>query len=651
MKEDKSFFIVENIDSGRHSSLWWVEESFNPDLTLGDYQRPEFLSLSLSTRKLKLFLLLMLLGIFFLLARSFYLQLVKGDYYFFLAESNRLRTNYIQAQRGVVYDRQNKVLVKNISGFSLLITPADLPKNKADRKKILLGVAEIAGLNLSNIEEKLVKANQYYFQPLTIKTGINYEQAMTLKIASADLMGVSLEIDAWRKYLAGNGFSHLLGYVGKISQEEYEQKKADYLLSDNIGKAGLEKYYETDLKGKRGERRVEVDALGREKKIISQIPAVAGSDLVLSVDADLQNKIYQILAKHLSKSQVGAVIVSNPQNGEILALADYPSYDNNLFSVGISEADYQAIINDQRNPLFNRSISGEYPSGSTIKPVIASAALEEKVVNRHTSFNSLGGIWVADKWFFPDWKSGGHGITNVIKALAESVNTYFYYLGGGYGDFIGLGVERIAKYLKLFGLGEKLGIDLPSEKGGLIPTPEWKWRTKNEQWYIGDTYHLSIGQGDLLVTPLQVNSYTATIANGGTIYQPHLVKEISHPDGTQELIMPKVIKKDFISPENIGIVREGMRQAALSGSARGLLGLPVTVAAKTGTAQWNRNKKNHAWLTAFAPYENPTLAITVLVEEGGEGSVTALPIAREVIDYWFRENLDFSQPKQLDKVF
>ena len=286
-------------------------------------------------------------------------------------------------------------------------------------------------------------------------------------------------------------------------------------------------------------------------------------------------------------------------------------------------------------PLFFRSISGEYPSGSTIKPVLASAALEEKIIDRHTSFNSVGGLWVGGRWFFPDWKAGGHGLTNVIKAIAWSVNTYFYYIGGGYGDFQGLGVERIGKYLKLFGLGETLGLDLPGESAGFVPTAEWKKKEKNEAWYIGDTYHLSIGQGDLLVTPLQVNSYTATIANGGRIYRPHLVKGIIAAAGQGEPLASQVIREKFISSQNLEIVRQGMRQTVVAGSAASLNGLSVPAAGKTGTAQWNSNKKNHAWFTGFAPFDQPDFCLTVLVEEGGEGSSLAVPIAREIMQYWF----------------
>ncbi|MEK7167509.1 MAG: penicillin-binding protein 2 [Patescibacteria group bacterium] len=629
------FFIVENIESGRKDSLSWVEESFGQDSFSGE--KTEFLSLSLSEKKLRFFLGLIFLGLAVLLGKSFYLQVVKGGEYFSLAENNRIRTHYVKAQRGIVFDREGQVLVKNLSGFSLLVMPSELPKKPEERQKVLDVISQIAGVTKEEIAEK-IKEDVYYYQPQVIKTGIGYEKAMALKILSADLPGVSLEVDSWRQYVFGSSLSQILGYVGKINEEEYSSQREEYLLSDNIGKTGLEKYYEKGLKGVHGRKKIEVDALGREKKIIAQIDPVNGSDLVLALDVGLQNKIYQVLEEKFKGKKSASVIVSNPQNGEILALVDYPSYDNNLFAVGISQADYQKLLNNEMKPLFMKSIAGEFPSGSTIKPVIASAGLQEKVVTPSTSFNSTGGLRVG-QWFFPDWKSGGHGLVNIHSAIAQSVNTYFYYLGGGYGDFQGLGVERLAKYLKLFGAGEILGIDLPGERSGFVPSKEWKEKTKKEVWYIGDTYHLSIGQGDLTVTPLQINSFTSTIANGGKIYVPHVLMGILNPDGTKEAVMPEILREDFIDAGNLKAVRDAMRQAVTLGSARSLNVLPVEVAGKTGTAQWNTKKPNHAWFTGFAPFNDPDFCITVLVEQGGEGSSAATPVAKEVMEYWFnRQN-------------
>lgn len=624
-----------NLTNNRYSNDW-VESSFTA--SQNSFGSSQYLNLGLSKKRLFLFLLFIIIGIVLLFGRSFYLQVIQNSYYHNLAEDNRTKVKYSRAQRGIIYDREGNILVRNISGFSLLITQADLPDNQDGRDKLISEVADIAGIGPQEIEERLQSAKKYFWQPVVIKTGISYNQAMKLKIESVDLPGVSLEVDNWRHYNYASSTAHMMGYVGKINAEEYKAYRDDYLLSDNIGKAGLEKYYESNLRGTHGEKRIEVDSFGREKKIITDTSPISGDDLVLTIDIGLQEKIDQILDKQINETKSAVVLVSNPQNGEILALVDYPSYNNNLFATGISTEDYQILLEDDKKPLFFRAIAGEYPSGSTIKQIVAAAALQERIVDRYTTFNSVGGLWYGGQWFFPDWRAGGHGLTNVIKAIADSVNTYFYYIGGGYGDFKGLGIEKLTEYMRLFGLGEKLGIDLPGEKPGLVPDKAWKTQVKGEPWYIGDTYHLAIGQGDILVTPLQVNSYTATVANGGKIYRPHLVKEIIYSNSDRkELIMPEIVRQDFISKSNLDIVREGMRQTVLSGSARSLSLLPVPVAGKTGTAQWHSQKENHAWFTAFAPYDKPTFAITVLVEEGGEGSSIAVPIARDILNYWFSE--------------
>ncbi len=633
-KEDL-FFIAENIDSGQRSSLDWVEESGPWGSLLG--LEAQFLTLSLTKKKLTWFLAFILVGVSLLLARNFYLQIVKGGDYYNLAENNRLRVKYVKAHRGIIYDRNGKPLVQNVSGFSLMITPADLPKDQTQKDEVIKKVSEISGLSLDDINNQINSANKYYYQPIVIKTGIAYDQAMSLKIASSDLPGVSLNNDYWRQYFFGPQFSHLLGYVGKISPDEYENNNQNYLLSDNIGKTGLEKEYESYLRGQPGIQKVEIDALGQEKKIISETPFIPGDDLILTIDSDLQNKLYQIMDDKLKGSKAAVAIATDPRDGEVLAMVDYPSYDNNLFAAGISSTDYNKLLSDPMKPLYARSFLGEYPSGSTVKPVMATGALEQGIVTADTSFLSNGGLRLG-QWFFPDWKAGGHGQTALFKAIAMSVNTYFYYIGGGYGDFKGLGLVLIDKYLTLFGLGAKTGIDLPSENKGLVPTADWKKKTTGESWYIGDTYHLSIGQGYLLVTPIQVNNYNSAIANGGTLFSPRLAMGVVHPDGTKEFFKPKVLGSNLASSSTLATVRRAMRETILTGSGRSLSTLSVEVAGKTGTAQWNTNKENHAWFNAFAPYQNPTFSITVLVEEGGEGNVIAAPIAKDAIDYWFTKN-------------
>jgi len=316
-----------------------------------------------------------------------------------------------------------------------------------------------------------------------------------------------------------------------------------------------------------------------------------------------------------------------------LALVSLPSFDNNDFSGGISKEKYSGYVNDPNAPLFNRAFGGNYPSGSTIKPVMAAAALQEGVITSNTSFLSNGGLRVGP-WFFPDWQAGGHGITNVRKSLAQSVNTFYYYIGGGYDKFEGLGVDRIEEYLKKFHFSEALGIDLPGEVDGFVPSRLWK-EQKNEKWYVGDTYNLSIGQGDLLVTPLQIAVMTSFFANGGTMYKPHVVKTLTDPVTKQkEEIKSIVLAQNMVRKDVIDTVRLGMKDCAEAGSCRRLALLPFTSAGKTGTAQWNKNKANHAWFTSFAPFENPEIVVTVLVEEGEEGSRIAAPIAYEFYRWW-----------------
>jgi len=376
--------------------------------------------------------------------------------------------------------------------------------------------------------------------------------------------------------------------------------------------------------------------MGRKKNIISEEAGRPGRDLVLAIDLDLQRQAERALKDELRAAgkKRGSVIVLEPQTGEVLALVSEPAFDANLFARGISSDELAKLQNDPERPLFPRAIAGTLPSGSTFKLAVASAALEEGIVTPNTTVLSTGGISIG-KSFFPDWKAGGHGPTNVTKALAESVNTFFYAVGGGYDKIDGLGVDRIVSYARKFGLGAPLGLDLASEGSGFLPSKQWKKEAKGESWYVGDTYHLAIGQGDITVTPLQIAVMTAVVANGGKLVQPHVVDALTSSDGGRQTVAPKVLDPQVVSSKTINVVRQGMRQAVTQGSARALAGLPVAVAAKTGTAQWNNNKPNHAWFTSFAPYNDPKIVVTVAIEEGGEGSVTAAPVASRIIQWYF----------------
>ncbi|MBE3141656.1 MAG: penicillin-binding protein 2, partial [Thermoplasmata archaeon] len=325
----------------------------------------------------------------------------------------------------------------------------------------------------------------------------------------------------------------------------------------------------------------------------------------------------------------------------ILGLVSLPAYDDNLFARGIQKEEYDQLLKDPYKPLFNRVISALYEPGSTIKPLVAAGALQDGVITAKTTISDPGVISIQNQYNpaitynFPDWKPGGHGMVNVYKAIEQSCDIFFYAVGGGWQNIKGLGVDRLNKWYAKFGMGQKTGIDIPGEQDGFIPTPEWKEKTKKESWYQGDTYHISIGQGDLTVTPLQLLNYTAAMANGGTFYKPHLVSKIQTADGQMvKTIAPEVIAKDVVSGENLAVSREGMRLVASAGTGRLLSDLPVPSAGKTGTAQ-NPHGEPHSWFISFAPYDNPQIAIVVMVENAGEGHEYALPVTKEILNYYF----------------
>jgi len=636
----------------------WVEETWVLSGEQTQKNVGEFIGITTSQRKIKIISLVIFLFLAILFLRNGYLQIWRGQDFRLLAEDNRLRLKPIIAERGIIYDRNFNPLVTNIPSFNLMLTPQDLSQNNnEERIKTLEKISSLSGLDVSILEEKLKNNKGYSFQSINLVENLNYEKAMSLIISGATIPGLNIEQVYTRLYLYApniekttstsnmaqttstvDSLAHILGYTGKINKEEL-QIHSSYLLTDYVGKTGLEKQYETTLRGVYGQKATEVDAMGKEKNVVKISPPEVGKNLILSLDLDFQSKLEEITINYLKRfnKKKAVAILLDPNNGEILAFVNLPSFNNNLFVNGISEEDYKKLITDENSPLFSRGWSGLYPSGSTIKPLYASAALNEKVIDKNTVILSNGGIQI-DRWFFPDWKAGGHGVTDVRKAIAESVNTFFYLIGGGYNNFTGLGLDRMISYLKKFNFGSTLGIDVPGEASGFIPSRQWKLDTKKEQWFIGDTYNLSIGQGDLLVTPLQIASLTATIANGGTIYQPHFVKASVDPSNnvTKE-VTPVVLRNKIISDNYLKTIREGMRQTVTVGSARMLAGLTIPVAGKTGTAQWSKNADNHAWFTSFAPFDNPQVVLTVLVEEGGEGSAVAVPIAKDFFS-WYEKN-------------
>ena len=420
-------------------------------------------------------------------------------------------------------------------------------------------------------------------------------------------------------------------------------------MTDNIGKDGLEKYYENYLRGIPGRTEVIKDATGikRGDKVLSE--PKAGNSLILNIDADLQQKTYEALEASIKNigAKKGAAVALDPRNGAVLALVSYPAYDNNLFSGGISQKDFSMLQNDSSQPLFNRVIASKYPTGSTIKPFLDCGALQENLISPDKLINDPGYILVHSQ-FDPSvsYRFAGvtpHGLVDMRKALAVSSNIYFFTIGGGYGDQQGLGPGRIKKYLDLFGWENKTGIDLPGEFKGFVPSPSWKKETKNENWWDGDTYNLSIGQSDLQVTPLQVAVAYGAIANGGTLYKPQIVQKIVDTTTQETTIIqefkPEVLNSNFIDPKNIQIVREGMRDGVEKayGGSYYLHDIPVTAAGKTGTAETNKDGFFNTWSTSFAPYDNPEIVFVTTIE-GVQGLRSAtLPVARDVLDWYFTD--------------
>ncbi|MSU75292.1 MAG: penicillin-binding protein 2 [Candidatus Magasanikbacteria bacterium] len=630
----------------------WTEEAFDIEdgvaRGLGINHTKRFLGNAVSIRRLYAFMSIIILCFFFIFGRLIYLQMLRGTWYREVAEENRLRLSPIPAERGIIYDRFNHELVENVPQFTLTITPENLPRGNRERAEIVARLSTVSGVSPEEIATLLERYRSSGYERLVLKDNLDYTTALQLYVQNSDLSAVSVDSGMKRQYaetvsttVSGTAplesLGHVLGYVGKLNNEEIIRLHSQgYLLSDSLGKTGLEKTYETILRGIYGRKKIEVNATGKEQTVLAIDPPVPGNNLILTIDARAQGYLEKLIRK--SSAQSGhrriAAVAMDPRNGEILALVNLPTFNNNDFSGGISVAEYKQYLDDPDHPLFNRVIAGTYPPGSTVKLVVAAAALEEGIIAPETTINSTGGIQTGDH-LFKDWLAGGHGSTNVIKAIAWSVNTFFYYVGGGYQNFVGLGVDRLTAYMRRFNIAAITGIDLPGERPGFLPSKQWKKQVKGENWFLGDTYNLSIGEGDLLVTPLQVAVWTAAVANGGKVMQPHIGQRFVNP--ISHLVTPISFKEALdteINPAFLAVVRQGMRSCVTLGSCQKLKLLPFATGGKTGTAQWNHNKPNHAWFTSFAPYDQPQIVVTVLVEEGGEGSVSALPIARDFLAWW-----------------
>ena len=576
--------------------------------------------------------ILVLLGV-----RVFFLNVVRGAYYQDVAVRNSVRNVLLAAPRGLIFDRYGKQLVRNVPSMELIAMPADLPKSEEERRALIEHLRSFIAFDSDEWAASIQSAGGTFSSPLVLKFALTQDEALIFSARAAEFPGISLERSAVREYQDGLIFSHILGYEGKIRKEELAEH-ADYLPIDSIGKQGIEKSYESALRGKRGADRVEVDSRGVIKKELGVFDPEPGNDLILNIDSDLQKKLFDSLNATLEKVGLrkGAAVALDPRDGSVLALVSLPSFDNNLFAGGIDSSNYAALIGDDSLPLFNRVLAGEYPPGSTIKPFLASAALSEGVVTPSTQIESRGGITVAG-FSFGDWKA--HGFTDIRHAIAVSSDVYFYSVGGGYGNIRGLGMGKMNEYEHLFGFGSETGIDIPGEKKGFLPTSEWKEEKVGEPWYIGDTYHAAIGQGFVLATPMQLVNATAAVANGGTLWKPRTVGQIRFHDGTLQAVAPEVLRRNIIDPSILKTVREGMRMTVTEsvGTAQSLANLPIAVAGKTGTAQFGTEKKTHGWFESFAPYEHPTIALVVLVEGQENEGYFAVPVTKDVLSWYFTE--------------
>jgi penicillin-binding protein 2 len=603
--------------------------------------------------------------------RLWSLQVVSSQEYVQAADHNRFRIITTSAPRGVIYDRQGRLLVRNVPRFTVSVVPGDLPDEEQQREAVLQRLSYLLGIPLRNAEgEGLADILDAHttgplatgrYVPVVLAKEVEREAAFIIQEESLTLPGVSVSVDPVREYLMSQLMAHIVGYMGRIGQSDLEARlDQGYEASDSIGMSGIERSMENELAGQKGQKHVEVDIDGREVQVIASEPPVPGNSVILTIDTEFQQQVEAAVARGMARahSDTGVAIAMDPRTGEILAMVSLPGFDNNLFAAGISYEDLASLSNDPRHPLVNHAIGGQYPPGSIFKIIPACGALQEGVITPSTRLDCQGTMLVPNK-FFPDdmsqaqrfycWSRWGHGSINVQTAISESCDIFFYKATGGYEDFRGLGIDRLGTYAAMFGIGEPTGIELTGEVAGLLPSEQWKRLTYSESWFTGDTYNAAIGQGYVLATPLQMLNATAAIANGGTLYRPQVVYDVVDIDGNVvEPFTPEVIRQLEVNPEHIELVRRGMRGTVTDGTAYRLKMPEVAVAGKTGTAEYTEIDANgnvvmdkwgylptHAWFTAFAPYDNPEIALVVFLRGGGEGSQYAVPVAEEILRSYF----------------
>ena len=578
-----------------------------------------------------------------LAVRFFYLQISNYNHYQTLAENNRISLVPIVPNRGLILDRNGVVLAHNFFVYTLEITPAKVK----DIETTITALSQLVELSLLDRKRfKKFREQSHSFESIPIRTHLNEVEAAKFAVNHYRFPGVEIKSRLFRHYPLGKLGAHMVGYIGRINDKDLTKLEksgglSNYKGSDHIGKSGVEQYYESHLHGTTGFQQVEIDADGHAVRVLSSTPPVPGDNLILSADSKLQ-----AIAEEAFGDYRGALVAINPKTGEVLSYVSQPTFDPNLFVDGIDVENWKLLNESIDKPLVNRPLSGIYPPGSTFKPFVALAGLEDGKRKPPFAIQDPGFFTLPNSSHrYRDWKVGGHGMVDVQRAITISCDTFFYGLA------MELGIDKLTSFVRHFGFGKKSGIDIYGEIEGLLPTPEWKMRRFKQKWYPGETVITGIGQGYTLVTPLQLAQATAILANDGIAIQPRIVTQIQKAiTGERQTISPVVQDKVALNPVNIAIVKQGMMDVTLPGGTAASVGANAgyAIAAKTGTAQvigikqnekynestMNERHLDHALFIAYAPAEDPTIALAVIVENGRHGGSTAGPIARKVMDYY-----------------
>ena len=574
--------------------------------------------------RLKILGILAVLVISVLIVRVGYLQVYDGEYYARLADGNRIRLIPSVAPRGTFFDRNGQPLVINRPGFTVSLLPLTEPISE----DVIQRLSQLLQVPVEKIHEKINAHSG--FDPIRIKTDVTPEVMAVIEEQKNLYSGVIIEVQPLRNYILKQEGAHTFGYVSEISDEELERRKDEgYKSGDIIGKFGLEKIYDKEIRGEDGGEQVEVDVAGKPVQILGRKEPVPGADLYLTIDKNLQTAAEQAVDEQLAKigAHAAAAVVMNPQTGEVLAMVSRPAFDPNLFTGGISTKNWEAINNNPYHPMDNKAITGEYPPGSTFKIVTGTAALAAEKVSPGELIMDAG-----THWLIPKGNAGGEvlGLINFREALAHSDNVYFYEMGNR------LGIDLLEKYARMFGLGKPTGIDLPYESDGLVANRAYKQKVFEEEWYLSETFDAAIGQGFNLVTPLQAAMVMGEIAAGGKRYKPHVVKRIATQDGVTIRDFQPVLLSQLDVPEwVIELVQSSLKDVTKYGTAASSFrGFPVEIAGKTGTAE-NPHGRDHGWFVGYGPFDNPTVVVAVIVEQGGYGSTSAVPIGRMIMEAAF----------------